>query len=42
DYLFFIDVEGHRSDDNLAAALHEIEQAATQFKVLGSYPKAVI
>ncbi|MFI0374756.1 MAG: prephenate dehydratase [Candidatus Thiodiazotropha sp.] len=42
DYLFFIDVEGHRSDDNLAAALCEIEQAATQFKVLGSYPKAVI
>jgi chorismate mutase/prephenate dehydratase len=42
DYLFFIDVEGHREDENLAAALHEIELAATQFKVLGSYPKAVI
>ncbi|PUB81688.1 MAG: chorismate mutase [gamma proteobacterium symbiont of Ctena orbiculata] len=42
DYLFFIDVEGHRSDDNLAMALHEIEQAATQFKVLGSYPQAAI
>jgi chorismate mutase/prephenate dehydratase len=42
DYLFFIDVEGHRCSDNLAEALHEIKQAATQFKVLGSYPKAVI
>lgn len=42
DYLFFIDVEGHRNDDNLAMALSEIEQAATQFKVLGSYPQAAI
>jgi chorismate mutase/prephenate dehydratase len=42
DYLFFIDVEGHRSDDSLATALYEIEQAATQFKILGSYPKAVL
>jgi chorismate mutase/prephenate dehydratase len=42
DYLFFVDVEGHRSDDNLARALHEIEQAATQFKVLGSYPQAAL
>ncbi|MCU7865457.1 MAG: prephenate dehydratase [Candidatus Thiodiazotropha sp. (ex Lucinoma borealis)] len=42
DYVFFIDVEGHRSDANLAKALLEIGQSATQFKVLGSYPKAVI
>ncbi|MCU7904560.1 MAG: prephenate dehydratase [Candidatus Thiodiazotropha sp. (ex Epidulcina cf. delphinae)] len=42
DYVFFIDVEGHRSDANLAKALQQIQLAATQFKVLGSYPKAVL
>ena len=42
DYVFFIDVEGHKSDPDLSKALDKIEQAATQFKVLGSYPKAVL
>jgi chorismate mutase/prephenate dehydratase len=42
DYVFFVDVEGHREDSDLSQALRKIEQAATQFKVLGSYPKAVL
>ncbi|MET0089274.1 MAG: prephenate dehydratase [Candidatus Thiodiazotropha sp.] len=42
DYVFFVDVEGHREDSELSQALRKIEQAATQFKVLGSYPKAVL
>jgi chorismate mutase / prephenate dehydratase len=41
DYVFFIDVIGHKDDTNLAKALDKIEQTASQFKVLGSYPKAV-
>jgi chorismate mutase/prephenate dehydratase len=42
DYVFFVDVEGHREDENLRKALQELEQLAAQFKVLGSYPKAVL
>ena len=42
DYVFFIDVEGHVSDPLLAKALAELEQQATMFRVLGSYPRAVL
>jgi chorismate mutase/prephenate dehydratase len=39
DYVFFVDVEGHRDDENVAAALAELESRASMLKVLGSYPK---
>jgi len=39
DYVFFVDVEGHAEDENVAAALKELASAAAQLKVLGSYPK---
>ncbi len=42
DYVFFIDVEGHVSDPPLAQALALLEQRASLFKVLGSYPRAVL
>lgn len=42
EYVFFIDVDGHQSSPNVARALQELEQEATLFKVLGSYPKAVL
>jgi chorismate mutase/prephenate dehydratase len=42
DYLFFVDIEGHRDDDNVAAALAEVEKIAGYLKVLGSYPAAVL
>jgi len=42
DYVFFIDVDGHLSSANVAKALSELESEATLFKVLGSYPKAVL
>jgi chorismate mutase / prephenate dehydratase len=41
EYLFFIDVEGHRDDERVASALAELEQKAPFLKVLGSYPAAV-
>ncbi|MBB5208639.1 prephenate dehydratase [Chiayiivirga flava] len=41
-YAFFIDVLGHVQDDALSAALRELEKAAVQVKVLGSYPVAVL
>jgi chorismate mutase/prephenate dehydratase len=42
DYVFFIDVEGHVSDAPLAKALAELQERATMFRVLGSYPQAVL
>lgn len=41
DYVFFIDVDGHKDDENLAKALRMLERITTQLKVLGSYPKSV-
>ncbi len=41
EYLFFIDVEGHRNDERIAAALVELGRKAPFLKVLGSYPAAV-
>ena len=42
DYVFFIDVEGHVSDPPLAKALASLEKHASLFKILGSYPRAVL
>jgi chorismate mutase/prephenate dehydratase len=42
EYLFFVDIEGHREEANVAAALEEVERIAGYMKVLGSYPAAVI
>ena len=41
EYVFFVDVEGHRDDPSVAAALAELAQRAPYLKVLGSYPAAV-
>jgi chorismate mutase/prephenate dehydratase len=41
EYLFFIDVEGHRQDAHVAAALAELRSNAPYLKILGSYPVAV-
>jgi chorismate mutase / prephenate dehydratase len=42
DYVFFMDVEGHVNDPPVAKALAALEQRASLFKVLGSYPRAVL
>ncbi len=41
EYVFYLDIEGHRSDPKVARALAQVEPQATLFKVLGSYPMAV-
>lgn len=41
EYLFFIDIEGHRDDERIANALAELAGQAPFLKVLGSYPAAV-
>jgi chorismate mutase / prephenate dehydratase len=42
DYVFFIDIEGHQTDQKVAAALAELALRASVIKVLGSYPIAVV
>jgi chorismate mutase / prephenate dehydratase len=42
DYVFFMDVEGHVSDPPLSKALVSLEKHASLFKILGSYPRAVL
>ena len=42
DYVFFIDIEGHVSDPVVAKALKQLEEQTALFKVLGSYPCAVL
>lgn len=37
-YVFFIDIEGHQRDENVAAALAELRDKAAFLKILGSYP----
>ncbi|HET7731717.1 MAG TPA: prephenate dehydratase [Usitatibacter sp.] len=42
EYLFFVDIEGHRDDPQVAEALEEVGRIAGYIKVLGSYPVAVL
>jgi chorismate mutase/prephenate dehydratase len=42
EYIFFVDVDGHLQDKNVATALKRLESEASMLKVLGSYPKAVL
>jgi chorismate mutase / prephenate dehydratase len=40
EYLFFVDIEGHREDAVVAKVLNEIMTRSAMLKVLGSYPAA--
>ena len=40
EYYFYIDLEGHRDDAQVAAALNELGSKAAFLKILGSYPRA--
>jgi chorismate mutase/prephenate dehydratase len=42
DYVFFMDLEGHRDDPALARALQGLKSRASLFRILGSYPRAVL
>ena len=42
EYVFFLDMLGHKDDNNLQAALKALADAAELMKVLGSYPRAVL
>lgn len=38
-YLFFMDVEGHRDEEPLKTCLAQLQATKTELKVLGSYPE---
>jgi chorismate mutase/prephenate dehydratase len=40
EYVFFVDVDGHRADPSLCTALAELARRAPYLKLLGSYPVA--
>lgn len=42
EYVFFVDIEGHRNDERVARALAQLEERSAFLKVLGSYPIAVV
>jgi chorismate mutase / prephenate dehydratase len=42
DYVFFIDLVGHAEDVHVAKALAQLKQRASLFRVLGSYPRAIL
>ena len=42
DYVFFVDIEGHAEDEGVRKALEQVESHANLFRVLGSYPKAIL
>ncbi|MGQ0622942.1 MAG: prephenate dehydratase [Panacagrimonas sp.] len=42
DYYFFIDFGGHASDAGIRAVLDQVRANAAFFKILGSYPRAVM
>ncbi|MFH1647296.1 MAG: prephenate dehydratase [Chloroflexota bacterium] len=40
EYNFYMDVSGHREEENVAGALKSLEEHAVFVRILGSYPKA--
>jgi len=41
EYIFFLDLSGHASDPDVAAALEELKQCCQFIKILGSYPRSM-
>lgn len=41
EYVFYVDIDGHRDDAPIKAALEELARRAAYLKILGSYPVAV-
>ena len=42
DYVFFLEIEGHHEDEQVTEALLELESASSLYKILGSFPRAVL
>ena len=42
DYVFFLDLEGHVEDSRVAAALAQLKERSSLYRVLGSYPRSIL
>lgn len=42
EYVFFVDIEGHREDNAVKKALQAMSTSANFVRILGSYPKCVL
>ncbi|MDA8351500.1 MAG: ACT domain-containing protein, partial [Pseudomonadota bacterium] len=42
DFVFFIDIDGHAEEPHVARALASLKRRASLFRLLGSYPRAVL
>jgi chorismate mutase/prephenate dehydratase len=42
EYVFFIDVDGHRENPLVSEAIREMKESSVMVKILGSYPRAVL
>ncbi len=42
EYLFFVELTGHRNDTEVRAAVDELTASAQRLAILGSYPRAVL
>jgi chorismate mutase/prephenate dehydratase len=40
EYFFFIDLDGHAEDNNVAEAIAQLEKECNSVKILGSYPRS--
>lgn len=41
EYIFFLDLEGHREDATVREALEKVAEKSTFCKILGSYPRFI-
>ncbi len=42
EYLFFVELEGHKAEKNVASALHELQSQTRRLEVLGSYQRGSV
>ena len=40
EYFFFVDIDGHASEDKVKEAIAELEKHCSFVKILGTYPKS--
>ena len=41
EYVFYVDIEGHRDEPKVKSAMEKLAASAAYLKILGSYPVAV-
>ncbi len=42
EYLFFVELTGHRDDEQVAKAIQKLAEKSQRLSILGSYPRAVL